>query len=221
MLKSLIKKGLKSVGYEAVPQHTLVLNTRQIRNVLYFGRMFDHIRNVGGNIVECGVGRGRSFLYLSYLIEEESKGRKIFGFDSFEGFPEPHAADMNFRAPKKGEWSGVSPHDITSLLKVAGITAPFIANKVHLVPGFFTTSLSKYTGEPIALLHVDVDLYESYKDVLEALYKHIVPGGIVLFDEYNTPEWPGATKAIDEFFKDQKANIKLDSRSGKYYLIKS
>ena len=124
------------------------------------------------------------------------------------------------RAPKKGEWSGISPDDIKGILKTAGIQKDFIDSKVRLIKGFFNESLKKYDDAPIAILHVDVDLYQSYKDVLSALYPRVVSQGIVLFDEYQSPKWPGATKAIDEFFAKEKDRITLDSDSGKYYFIK-
>jgi hypothetical protein len=70
---------------------------------------------------------------------------------------------------------------------------------VRLVKDFFDKTLSSYEGR-IALLHLDGDLYESYKVSLEALYDKVVSGGIIMFDEYADPRWLGARKAIDEFF---------------------
>ena len=49
--------------------------------------------------------------------------------------------------------------------------------------------------EPIALLHVDSDLYSSAVTVLTLLEKQIVPGTVIVFDEYmNYPGWQ-----LDEF----------------------
>ena len=67
------------------------------------------IEKIPGDIVECGVGRGRSILILATLNDllssSESGQRKIYGYDSFAGFPEPTAEDKSARNPKKGEWS--------------------------------------------------------------------------------------------------------------------
>ena len=93
-----------------------------------------------------------------------------------------------------------------------------------LVKGFFEESLLKYTGKQIALLHLDADLYESYKTSLELLYTKIPKGGVVAFDEYmGTFEhinFPGAKKAIDEFFGGRNYEIIRDQAFGKYYVIK-
>ena len=52
------------------------------------------------------------------------------------------------------------------------------------------------------MLHLDCDLYESYKISLTNLYDKVVAGGIIMFDEYDDQRWPGARRAIDEFFMD-------------------
>lgn len=66
-----------------------------------------------------------------------------------------------------------------------------------------------------------MDLYQSYKTCLEHLFPKVVSGGIVLFDEYDTPNWPGAKKAIDEYFKGTSYRPQKDAESGKYFLIKN
>jgi hypothetical protein len=195
------------------------MNVRQLRNFSYYASLYTHILSKEGAVVECGVGKGRTFLYFSFLASQE-KNRNLWGFDSFEGFPEPAKEDASVRSPKKGEWSGVSVNDIHNTLLTAGISKDFIAKNTHLVKGFFSDSLANYPGDPIALLHIDGDLYESYKDVLTKLYPFVISGGLILFDEYNTEAWPGATKAVQEYFKDEVKNICFDSGSGKYYFVK-
>ncbi len=219
-MKKQIKKIVGQFGFKLVPKFSIEMNIRQMRNFLYYSNLFSRLTAVNGAIVECGVGKGRTFLYFSFLALQEKKHRKLWGFDSFEGFPEPVKEDTSIREPKKGEWSGVSSGDIVETLQTAGIPKEFILEQVKFVKGFFDQSLVNYSGDPIALLHVDVDLYESYKDVLTKLYPFVVSGGIVLFDEYNTKEWPGATQAIQEYFKDQAQNISFDAGSGKYYFVK-
>ncbi len=50
--------------------------------------------------------------------------------------------------------------------------------------------------------------------------QHVAPGGIVAFDEYNSPAWPGATQAIDEFFADRPEQIVKSSVVDLYYVVK-
>lgn len=53
------------------------------------------------------------------------------------------------------------------------------------------------------MLILDCDLYESYKMCLSRLYPRIVPGGWIIFDEYFSAKYPGARRAVDEFFADR------------------
>ncbi len=86
--------------------------------------------------------------------------------------------------------------------------------------GWFDTTLPRYDGR-IALLHLDCDLYESYKVRLDILYDKVQPGGAIMFDEYKDTRWPGATKAIDAFFADKPEVIQPHSRcTWKYHVVK-
>ena len=83
---------------------------------------------------------------------------------------------------------------------------------VKLIKGFFNESLTKYPGDKIAILHIDGDLYQSYKDCLGMLYKYVSRGGIVVFDDfllvsYEGESFPGARKAVSEFL--EKENLIL------------
>ena len=94
---------LERLGIGRILPGQILITKRQISNILFYGEMFDRIRSVDGCIVECGVGKGRSFLYLNHLAESEGKERRVWGCDSFEGFPEPAEADASARMPKSRE----------------------------------------------------------------------------------------------------------------------
>lgn len=206
--------------YKIVSRHTISISRRQLRTFLYLSLLYPHIKNIEGSIVECGVGKGRTLLYLSFLSQQEGKNRILYGFDSFQGFPEPGAEDDSFRNPKKGEWSDTSVSEIMGKLDVAGFSKEWLDGHLHLIPGFFENTIHGYKGGPIALLHVDADLYASYKIVLDTFYDFVVPGGIILFDEYDEDAWPGAKKAVDEFLVKYPHTLVREPIAGKHYIIK-
>ena len=71
----------------------------------------------------------------------------------------------------------------------------------------------------IALLHLDLDIYEPTFNVLNYLYKYVVRNGIILLDDYSHIK--GATKAINDFFKNKKIKINKASKFGRpYYIVK-
>ena len=59
-------------------------------------------------------------------------------------------------------------------------------------------------NKKINILHIDCDLYDSYLECLNNLYKNLVGGGVVIFDEYYSHKYPGARLAVNEFFLDKK-----------------
>ena len=119
--------------------------------------------------LEFGVAGGNSIRILASTSSET-----IYGFDSFQGLPE----DWRFDAPK-GIFSTFLPTDLPG--------------NVELVEGLFETTLPGFLAGhegPVALLHVDSDLYSSAVTIFRHLRERIVPGTIIIFDEYlNYPEW--------------------------------
>ena len=98
-------------------------------------------------------------------------------------------------------------------------------NNITLVKGLFSETLPKYSGPHIALLHIDADLYDSYKDALRYLWPKVSIGGIAAFDEYQMcEEWPGARQAVDEFFGQLapgRARLCHDVLYDRYYAVKT
>lgn len=220
MIKSILKNILRQKNLKVVNNFSIQADLRQLKNIYTINKLTKIVEDIDGDFVECGVGRGRTFLYLSFIASTDKKKRKIFGFDSFEGFPEPSKEDDGKRKPKKGEWSGTSTSDIISILREARIESNFVHNDVNLVKGFFSDTLPGRNFGPIAFLHVDVDLYDSYNDVLDNLYKFVAVGGVVLFDEYDDENWPGAKKAVDAFISKNNLELLKEERTGKYFTIK-
>jgi predicted O-methyltransferase YrrM len=134
-----------------------------------------------GLVAEFGVASGTTIAHLAQCLPD----RHIFGFDSFEGLPE------DWWVPK-GTFAQPPPK---------------VPDNVELVIGLFDETLPKFTAEhqePVALAHVDCDLYSSAHTVFEQLGGHIVPGTVVVFDEYwNYPGWRlHEHKALQEFVGD-------------------
>lgn len=215
-----------------------VFNSPNILNVAYWYEYFGLVRSVPGDIVECGVGRGRSLLTLLALESlfrtfDGYAPRRIHGLDSFEGFPEPSAKDASPRNPKKGEWSkspnGQFDYSIANLLKIislAGIEQT-VRDDLVLLKGFFGETARQVSAETVALLHLDGDLYVSVRDPLDALASKIQKGGIIVIDDFlvadphqDTEAFPGARRAVEEFMAQHNDFELKASLRGTPYLIK-
>ena len=128
---------------------------------------------VDGPSLEFGVWSGNSVNLIASLLPTS----KVYGFDSFDGLPEAWF----------GKAGGIGQFSRSGEL-------PQVRENVELVVGLFDHVLAPFLDthefERIALLHVDCDLYSSTQSVFSYLYKKIVPGTIIVFDEYfNYPTW--------------------------------
>ncbi|MDR1914679.1 MAG: TylF/MycF family methyltransferase, partial [Clostridiales bacterium] len=115
-------------------------------------------------------------------------------------------SDKNFIKKFETEaGDGISKEELIEIFDHKGF------KNVYLVKGFIPDIFSDYFKQnpatQIALLHIDVDVYETTKSSLEYLYEKVVKGGIIIFDDYGQID--GATKAINEFIKSlgKKENI--------------
>ncbi len=87
MLGTIANRVINPLGLQVSRLHSRFslppMRYRFVSHFMYLQHVFAQISHLEGNIEECGVGRGRSFLYLSYLIHRENKNRILWGFDSF------------------------------------------------------------------------------------------------------------------------------------------
>jgi hypothetical protein len=183
--------------------------------VLY--EIFKKIVNVKGSIIECGVNQGygvMSWAKFSAIIEPSNLTRRIYGFDSFEGFPELSAKDKSNSSKhlKVGDLAANSYEELTGLSEIYDSTR-FLGHvpKVNLIKGDAVKTIPKFIDDNphlmVSLLYLDFDLYEPTKIALESFIPKMTKGSVVAFDELDNPLWPGETQAMIEFCKEYKLRI--------------
>ena len=64
---------------------------------------------------------------------------------------------------------------------------------------------------------------DSHLECLDYIYPRLTKGGCIVFDDYDAKAWPGAKKAVDEFFFDKVEDIKLrkDRGDGAWFIQKA
>jgi hypothetical protein len=189
-----------------------------VGRLLYFADMLERTSGLSGDIVECGVSIGHGALLFLLLDEQFGLERTYYGFDSFEGFPDPVEKDEVTPIKGKGFFAN-APEVVLRTLRDGRLPDSVIEQRVRLVKGWFQDTVPQYHGS-IAILHLDCDLYQSYLTCLESLYDKVVSGGVIMFDEYDGRWWPGARKAIDEFFAHKPENIEKHNRGNRYFTVK-
>lgn len=145
-----------------------------------------------GLLLEFGVWKGESINFFAKKWQYTT----LFGFDSFMGLQE--------------DWAGTDKPKGTFSL---GGQMPQVDENVTLVKGWFNETLPGFLEDhvqPVSFLHVDCDTYDSAKYIFETLSDRLVPGTIVLFDEYfNYPGWQhGEHRAWKEFTQSRNVNYR-------------
>jgi hypothetical protein len=198
------------------------LLTQRSPRFLHFEHLLELVENVPGDIVECGVGAGKSLFMLGLLTEDRKHPRRLWGFDSFQGLPAPAHEDEPDSAPKRikaGKYAH-SEAEVRARMISNGISETNLAKRFVFVQGYFPTSFPQYAGKRVALLHLDVDLYQSYKDCLEWFEPKVARGGAITCDEYRQPKWIGATRAIEEYYGGPPPGIQKSPHWDRWFWIK-
>ncbi|MHA7842814.1 MAG: TylF/MycF/NovP-related O-methyltransferase [Winogradskyella sp.] len=184
---------------------------------------FKRTSNIRGEIVEFGIFKGNSFFrWIKFRdLLEQTSSRKIIGFDVFGDFPEANFEDDKLRRDAfvketKGGKS-ISYDELIELLEKQNLR-----KNVDIIEGDILKTLDVYLQNnpqlKISLLHIDVDLYEPTKYILESLYSKVTKGGIIILDDYGA--FAGTNKAVDDFFKDQVEVKKLPYSNAISYIVK-
>jgi hypothetical protein len=169
--------------------------------------VFKRVLHVKGSVVECGVNRGYGLMTwakLSAILEPANLTRRIYGFDSFAGFPS--VGDKDKAGPK---WETAQPGALRAdsyeeLLRLIELYDQdrFLGHipKVELVKGDATQTIPAFIADHphvvVSLLFMDFDLYEPTKVALEHFVPRMPKGAIIAFDELDNPLWPGETNAV-------------------------
>lgn len=168
---------------------------------------------IDGDLVETGVWRGGNLLLFSKMSDKLGLQKKIWAYDTYEGMSEPTEKDISYKGTDSRDllakhpkildgdshniWCYASLDDVRNNLK----RHMDDIGRINFVQGKVEETLLNKENIPnkIALLRIDTDWYESTKIGLEVLFPRLVPGGILILDDYG--HWKGAKNATDEYFK--------------------
>ena len=180
---------------------------QQLKRFLAMYEIFKMALPVKGSVVECGVFRGfgfMSWLKLSTILEPENLTRRIYGFDTFEGFPTLSSQD-DYRdsVTAVGGLAADSEEELRQLIALADQDR-FLGHipKAELIRGDIAETAPAFVeANPhllVSLLFIDCDLFEPTKAALENFVPRMPKGAILAFDELDNPQWPGETLAVLE-----------------------
>jgi len=185
---------------------SLFSNRITVQSMITRYELYKMVLDIPGDIVECGVYQGNSFLWLAHLsviLEPYAINRRFIGFDTFEGFTsidaERDPKDINTK-----NFSDTSYEVIDRALRAIDLVRP--VNKIQryeLVKGDIVETVPKYINDnpafTCAMLILDTDLYQPTLTALEHFIPHMPKGALVVLDEYNYENFRGETQALKDF----------------------
>lgn len=175
---------------------TRVVRTQEITKLLVFHHIFQQILTVTGSIVEAGVLEGNTlfaFGHMSEIFEHRNYTRRIYGFDSFEGYNLPNG-------------HRIEPFSFELLERAVQLFNRAISfnqfERISLVKGDPGQTVAQFVSErpyfTCALLILHVGLYEAERCMLEAVWPRMPKGGVVLLGGFGYEGTPQCTKVIDD-----------------------
>lgn len=189
---------------ESFPKY---VRRQHLTRFLTLYEIFKRVMNIKGSIVECGVWRGfglMSWAKFSAILEPNNLTRRIFGFDTFDGFPDVAIEDHNrVETARVGDFGVDSYAELIDLIDLFDRDR-FLGHldKVHLVKGDARREIPRFLKENphliVSILFLDFDLYEPTKVALESFVPRMPRGAVIAFDELDNPMWPGEGCALLE-----------------------
>ena len=207
---------------DAVKHFPVLIRRQMLKRFLAHTELFKNTLNVPGDIVELGVFRGLGLMTWANLLEAWCIGDRtkiVFGFENWEGFTEFSPEDGSEEEHAHKVIGGFNPSIYAQELRDAIAIFDqdrFIPQKarIKLIDGNIEKTVPQFVednpGVRLSLVHFDCDIYAPTKAALDALWPITSRGGILLFDEYGIHDWPGETKAVDEFLAD-KPELRLQT----------
>jgi O-methyltransferase len=199
-------------------------NFKHIYDIIKYNTMVDIYRcyelwqlvsqsiTLGGSLLEVGVWRGGTGGLIAKRVELSGKENKVYLADTFEGVVKTGEKDQYY---KGGEHADTSQEIVNELL----------ADKLQLtnfkiLKGIFPDDTSHLVdNEEFCFCHIDVDVYNSAKDIVNWIWPKLIKGGIIVFDDYGFITCDGLTTFVNEEYM-KKDRIIIYNINGHAILIK-
>lgn len=172
--------------YDAIKNHTLVDKYRCYE----LWQLVSETAGLQGALIEIGVWKGGTGALITQKAKLMGIGDPVYLCDTFSGVVKAGTNDSTYRG---GEHADTSEETARTLL------ARLNLENARILKGIFPDDTGRrVTESKFRFCHVDVDVYQSARDVVEWLWPKLVVGGIVVFDDYGFKGCDGVTRFVEE-----------------------
>jgi hypothetical protein len=193
-------------------EDTKIFNKLIARTLIY-----NKVKNIPGDIVECGVFKGTglySFLKLKRVFNPNTH-KKVIGFDYFDndGLVSTLTNDLDktYMNSLFKERNFNHDENYRDILYNKILNDGFLPNEFDLIKGDVSVTTHMFSNEnpgfKISLLYMDLDLEKPTYDTLSNFWGNMTKGGIIVFDEYGYHKW-SESKGVDRFIQEKNLELK-------------
>ncbi|MBK7558791.1 MAG: class I SAM-dependent methyltransferase [Chitinophagaceae bacterium] len=169
--------------YNAVKGNTLV----DIYRCYELWQIASRLKDQKAAIIEVGVWRGGTAALLAKANRDNSP---VYLCDTFEGVAKAGEKDNQY---KGGEHADTSVDMVQQLMQQLEVT------DYHILKGIFPDVTAElFQDKTFKICHIDVDVYESAKDIFNWVWERMIVGGVVVFDDYGFAACAGITQLVNE-----------------------
>jgi len=195
-------------AYDDIQQHTLV---DKYRCYELWQLTQQSAKLPEGALLEVGVWRGGTGALMARKAQECGITDNVYLCDTFTGV---------VKAGEMDETYGGGEHDDTSPEVVEELARNMQLMNVEILQGIFPDETEHEVEDlTFRMCHIDVDVYQSAKEVSEWVWDRLVPGGIVVYDDYGFQACDGILKCVEEQ-RHLKDRIVLHNLNGHAVVIK-
>jgi len=205
--------------YDAFNQFIFSNDIKLLGKLLLRHEFFNKIKHLPGDIVEIGVFKGSGIASFSKFVEIScpNSNKKVIGFDIFNVINATKILDKDGSFDKDTMttvYSKVDENQLTLNSVKSNLNNMNINKNYILVEGDVEQTIPQFIvdnpGFKISLLYIDVDIERPTYVALKYLWDRILPGGVILFDEYEYHKFSESV-GVDKFLKE--FNIPYDLQS--------
>ena len=143
-----------------------------------------------GKLIEIGVWRGGTGGLIAKKCQLAGIQDELYLCDTFKGVVKAGSFDSVYSGGEHGDTSKAAVLELIGALNL---------ERVHILEGIFPDdSGDPLRAESFRFCHIDVDVYESARDVSAWIWPRLVPGGIIVYDDYGFHSCVGVTRFVNE-----------------------
>ncbi|MBM3206935.1 MAG: methyltransferase, partial [Candidatus Staskawiczbacteria bacterium] len=202
-LTKILKNNYKVISTKSLIKSPNALNSKQ-------GEFTDYIRittlqlcayeinekNINGDVAELGVYKGE----FAKKINKEFSNRRLFLFDTFEGFDKLTEHEDICKYGARG-------HDFSDTTQEQVIKKMPFPKKCVIKAGLFERTCKEIENDFFCFVSIDVDLFKPTYEGLKFFYPRLHTGGYIFVHDYNNKDWPGVKEAVNTFCKEQEISF--------------